>query len=48
MKNDKAKRLLPYLLSLLIIVLDQVTKSWVVHNIPEGTIGYSFLVTFCG
>ena len=42
MKNDKVKRLLPYLLSLLIIVLDQATKSWVVHNIPEGTIGYSF------
>ena len=46
MKNDKVKRLLPYLLSLLIIVLDQATKSWVVHNIPEGTIGYSFFGDF--
>ena len=46
MKNDKVKRLLPYLLSLLIIVLDQATKSWFVHNIPEGTIGYSFFGDF--
>ena len=46
MKNDKIKRSLPYLLSLLIIVADQVTKSWIVANIPEGTIGYSFFGDF--
>ena len=40
MKNDKIKRSLPYLLSIFIIVADQVTKSWIVANIPEGTIGY--------
>ena len=40
MKNDKVKRSFPYLLSLLIVVADQVTKSWIVANIPEGTIGY--------
>ena len=46
MKNDKIKRSLPYLLSLLIIVADQITKSWIVTNIPEGTIGYSFFGDF--
>ena len=46
MKNDKIKRSLPYFLSLLIIVADQVTKSWIVANIPEGTIGYSFFGDF--
>ena len=46
MKNDKIKRSLPYLLSIFIIVADQVTKSWIVANIPEGTIGYSFFGDF--
>ena len=46
MKKDDAKRLLPFILSLLIIVLDQVTKTWIVKNIPEGSVGYSFLNDF--
>lgn len=46
MIKDKTKRFLPYLLSLIIIVLDQVTKSWIVATIPEGTVGYSFLGDF--
>ena len=40
MKKEDAKRLLPFILSLLIIVLDQVTKTWIVKNIPEGSVGY--------
>ena len=46
MKKEDAKRLLPFILSLLIIVLDQVTKTWIVKNIPEGSVGYSFLNDF--
>lgn len=46
MIKDKTKRFLPYLLSLIIIVLDQVSKSWIVATIPEGTVGYSFLGDF--
>ena len=46
MKKDDAKRLLPFILSLLIIVLDQVTKTWIVNNIPEGSVGYSFFNDF--
>lgn len=40
------KRYLPFLLSLGIIILDQLTKFWVVKTIPENTIGYSFLNGF--
>ena len=46
MKKDDVKRLFPFILSLLIIVLDQVTKTWIVKNIPEGSVGYSFLNDF--
>lgn len=43
--SDK-KRFLPFLLSAFVIAVDQLTKYWVVENIPEGTIGYSFLSDF--
>ena len=34
------KMLLPFALSVLVIVLDQVTKALIVKNIPPFTIGY--------
>ena len=46
MRNDRVKRMLPYLLSLFVAVLDQVTKMWVIKTIPEGTVGFSFFGDF--
>lgn len=40
------KRFLPFVLSLIIIIADQISKLWIVNNIPEGVIGYSFLSDF--
>lgn len=40
------KRFRPFILSALIIVLDQLSKAWVVENIKENTIGYSFFSDF--
>ena len=46
MKNNRVKRLLPFVLSLAIVIMDQITKTWVVNNIAEGSIGYSFFNDF--
>lgn len=40
------KKFKPLLLSLLIIVIDQLSKTWVVNNIPENTMGYSLFGGF--
>lgn len=40
------KRFRPFILSVLIIIIDQLTKAWIVKNIPEGTVGYSFFSDF--
>lgn len=40
------KRYLPFLLSLFVIALDQITKALIVRFIPEGTIGFTFLGDF--
>ncbi len=42
----KKSRYLPFLLSLLVIVLDQVSKAIVVHAIPEGNVGARFFGDF--
>lgn len=39
-------RLRPFLLSALIVVLDQVTKLWIVMTVEENTVGWSFLGGF--
>lgn len=39
-------RLKPFILSLAVILADQLTKLWIVMTIPEGTVGYSFLTGF--
>lgn len=41
MKFDKNK-LLPFILTFIVIILDQVTKAWIVKTIPPFTIGYQF------
>ena len=46
MRERRISRFLPFLLSIAIIVLDQVTKAWIVKTIPENTIGYSFFSDF--
>lgn len=38
MKKLESKKFLPFLLSLGIVIFDQITKCLVVKNIPEGTI----------
>ncbi len=40
------KMLLPFALSVLVIVLDQVTKALIVKNIPPFTIGYQYMGDF--
>ena len=36
------RQYLPLLLSLLVLILDQLTKLWIVNTIPYGTIGHAF------
>lgn len=36
------KKLLPFILTLLVIAADQLTKLWIVRTIPPFTIGYDF------
>lgn len=38
----RAKRYLPFALSSVIIILDQITKALVVKHIPEGTVALSY------
>lgn len=40
------KRLLPFILSLFIIIIDQITKALIVHFIPENTVGLRLLGDF--
>lgn len=41
-----ARRYKPLLLTLLIVLTDQLSKAWIVNHIPENTIGYRFLGDF--
>lgn len=41
-----SKRYKPLILTALIILLDQLSKAWVVANIPENTVGYRLLGDF--
>lgn len=40
------KKIIPFVLSVAIIVLDQITKLLIVKNIPPFTIGYTFFGDF--
>lgn len=42
----KKERLKPYFLAFVIVILDQISKIWIVGNIEENTIGYSFFSDF--
>lgn len=46
MKKLESKKFLPFLLSLGIVIFDQITKCLVVKNIPEGTIAKKFFGDF--
>lgn len=46
MKKFESKKFLPFLLSLGIVIFDQITKYLVVKNIPEGTIAKKFFGDF--
>ena len=46
MEQTRRERLLPFILSGVIIALDQLTKAWVVSTIEQGTVKYSFLSDF--
>lgn len=46
MKKLESKKFLPFLLSLGIVIFDQITKYLVVKNIPEGTIAKKFFGDF--
>lgn len=45
MKYDK-KYWIPFILTVIVILADQITKAMIVHAIPQNTIGYSFLNGF--
>lgn len=45
-KKDFGKKLLPFVLSFAVIILDQVTKILIVKNIQYGTIGAQFFGDF--
>lgn len=45
-KNLKSK-LLPFVLAVVVIVLDQITKMLIVRHIPPYTIGFQMLGDFC-
>jgi signal peptidase II len=40
------KRFKPLILSAFIIIIDQLSKNWVVNRIPENTVGYSLFGGF--
>ncbi len=41
-----SRSLKPFILSLAVVIADQLTKLWIVKTIPENEIGYSFLDGF--
>ncbi len=45
-KYPKAKKMIPLILTLLVIILDQLTKFIIVKNIPVNTIGAQFFGDF--
>ena len=44
--NIEKKKLLPFILTAVVIILDQITKALVVKHIPLMTIGYQFFGDF--
>ncbi len=46
MEKKNTKNLIPYIMTLVVVVLDQLTKSLVVKYIPLGSVGFSTLGGF--
>lgn len=46
MKKDLKSKLLPFILTFLVIILDQITKMLIVSNIPPYSIGAQFFGDF--
>ena len=46
MKDKTVLKFKPFLLSIILLLIDQLTKTWVVRNIPVGTIYRSFFNDF--
>ncbi|MCK9548549.1 MAG: signal peptidase II [Sphaerochaeta sp.] len=46
MQPNLKKRLSPFILTLLVIAIDQLSKAWIVAAIAENTVGYRFLGDF--
>ncbi|MCF0238641.1 MAG: signal peptidase II [Sphaerochaetaceae bacterium] len=45
-KGNFSKKLKPLILTLVLVIVDQVTKLWVMKTIPLNSIGYSFFGDF--
>ena len=46
MHKNLKRRLTPFALTLLVVLIDQLTKAWVVSAIAENTVGYRYLGDF--
>ncbi|MDK2860549.1 MAG: signal peptidase [Sphaerochaeta sp.] len=46
MAQKYTSRFIPLILTLLIVVSDQLSKAWVVATIPENTVGFRYLGDF--
>lgn len=46
MKEDLKKKLFPFILAAVVVLIDQLTKLWVVKTIQPFTVGYSFFGDF--
>ncbi|MCR5761239.1 MAG: signal peptidase II [Sphaerochaetaceae bacterium] len=45
-KNSPVRKILPFILSLVIILIDQASKQWVIDNIPLGSVYKSYFGDF--
>ena len=46
MHKNLKRRLTPFALTLLVVLIDQLTKAWIVASIAENTVGYRYLGDF--
>jgi signal peptidase II len=48
MQQNPTKRLAPFALTAAVVLLDQLSKAWVVATIAENSVGYRFFGDFLG
>ena len=46
MENKQPSKAIPLLLTVAVIIADQLSKAWIVANIPENTVGFRFFGDF--